>query len=402
MKILHVIGGDLRYGASKGAFILHNALLKLGQSSVILNDTPGILKNGDEKIKYINDDLYNKFLSNFYVLTEKILKTFFLPSPRETFTLGLLGHDITRSREYKNADIVHFHWLNQGFVKISCLSKIDKPVVWTLRDMWAFTGGSHYDMDFEKYETTRISKFMQNYKKKHYGRDFNFITISDWLKIKAKDSFVLKKSRVERIYNNIDLENFNPLSKDQGKKDLGINTQKQIILYGANNPQSKRKGWDIFVETLKRLDKSKYYILIFGSFWSHKILNKTGMEYKSLGFIHDKKVLNSAYSCADLFVASSIQDGWPKTFAEALYCKTPVVCFANTSISEIIEHKVNGYIVKELNSNQLKIGIEWLSNALKKNSLSFQKTKIKITDFGSLNIAKKYIELYKNVLYKKK
>ena len=52
-------------------------LLKLGQSSVILNDTPGILKNGDEKIKYINDDLYNKFLSNFYVLTEKILKTFF-------------------------------------------------------------------------------------------------------------------------------------------------------------------------------------------------------------------------------------------------------------------------------------------------------------------------------------
>ena len=125
------------------------------------------------------------------------------------------------------------------------------------------------------------------------------------------------------------------------------------------------------------------------------------MEYKSLGFIHDKKVLNSAYSCADLFVASSIQDGWPKTFAEALYCKTPVVCFANTSISEIIEHKVNGYIVKELNSNQLKIGIEWLSNALKK-FLKFSKTKIKITDFGSLNIAKKYIELYKNVLYKKK
>ena len=94
MKILHVIGGDLRYGASKGAFILHNALLKLGQSSVILNDTPGILKNGDEKIKYINDDLYNKFLSNLCVNRENF-KNFFLPSPRETFTLGLLGHDIT-------------------------------------------------------------------------------------------------------------------------------------------------------------------------------------------------------------------------------------------------------------------------------------------------------------------
>ena len=91
MKILHVIGGDLRYGASKGAFILHNALLKLGQSSVILNDTPGILKNGDEKIKYINDDLYNKFLSNFYVLTEKILKTFFSSFAKRDFYVRSFG-----------------------------------------------------------------------------------------------------------------------------------------------------------------------------------------------------------------------------------------------------------------------------------------------------------------------
>ena len=91
-----------------------------------------------------------------------------------------------------------------------------------------------------------------------------------------------------------------------------------------------------------------------------------------------------------------------KDFCGGFILQNTCCLFANTSISEIIEHKVNGYIVKELNSNQLKIGIEWLSNALKKNSLSFQKTKIKITDFGSLNIAKKYIELYKNVLYKKK
>ena len=44
------------------------------------------------------------------------------------------------------------------------------------------------------------------------------------------------------------------------------------------------------------------------------------------------------YACADMFVASSIQDAWPKTFAEAIYCGTPVICFDKTSLSEVVEH----------------------------------------------------------------
>ena len=169
-------------------------------------------------------------------------------------------------------------------------------------------------------------------------------------------------------------------------------------MYGANNPQSKRKGWDIFVESLKKLDKSKYYLLIFGNFWSHKTLDKIGFEYKSLGFIDDIKILNSVYSCADLFVASSIQDGWPKTFAEAMYCKTPVVCFSNTSIAEIVNHKINGYVVQNFDSNQLKDGIEWLSREIDNNNLNVESVKNRIEEFGSDKIAKKYIKLYEKIL----
>ena len=71
------------------------------------------------------------------------------------------------------------------------------------------------------------------------------------------------------------------------RSTLKISTSKQIILYGAQNPQSKRKGWDIFVETLKKLDKSKYFLLIFGNFWSQEVLDNIGIEYKILGFIDD-------------------------------------------------------------------------------------------------------------------
>ena len=398
IKVLHIVGGKFTNGAVKGAKILHEALLENNIESKFVNDTPLNTKRIDKNIFFVNYTYLNILFNKICVLTEKVLKTLFLHSPRETFTLSFFGRDITKLEEYKTADIIHIHWLNQGFIKLSSISKIKKPVVWTLRDMWAFTGGSHYTMDFEKYEKSKLSTIIKNFKKKSYKKSFYFIAISDWLKNKALQSDVLREFNVDRIYNNIDLKKFNNINKKQGKDFLNINTDKKIILYGANNPQSKRKGWDIFVESLKKLDKSKYYLLIFGNFWSHKTLDKIGFEYKSLGFIDDTKILNSVYSCADLFVASSIQDGWPKTFAEAMYCKTPVVCFSDTSIAEIVNHKINGYVVQNFDSNQLKDGIEWLSRAIDNNNLNVESVKNRIEEFGSDKIAKKYIKLYEKIL----
>ena len=398
IKVLHIVGGKFNNGAVKGAKILHEALLENNIESKFVNDTPINTKRIDKNIFFVNYTYLNILFNKICVLTEKVLKTLFLHSPRETFTLSFFGRDITKLEEYKTADIIHIHWLNQGFIKLSSISKIKKPVVWTLRDMWAFTGGSHYTMDFEKYEKSKLSTIIKNFKKKIYKKSFYFIAISDWLKNKALQNDVLREFNVDRIYNNIDLKKFNNINKKQGKDFLNINTDKKIILYGANNPQSKRKGWDIFVESLKKLDKSKYYLLIFGNFWSHKTLDKIGFEYKSLGFIDDIKILNSVYSCADLFVASSIQDGWPKTFAEAMYCKTPVVCFSNTSIAEIVNHKINGYVVQNFDSNQLKDGIEWLSREIDNNNLNVESVKNRIEEFGSDKIAKKYIKLYEKIL----
>ena len=228
------------------------------------------------------------------------------------------------------------------------------------------------------------------------------MAVSNWLKNKAETSYVLKEHNIIKIDNNIDLTSFDNITKDIAMSSLKISTNKQIILYGAQNPQSKRKGWDIFVETLKKLDKSKYFILIFGNFWSQDVLNNIGIEYKSLGYIHNKKILNQTYSAADLFVASSIEDAWPKTFAEAMYCGTPVVCFDNTSIAEIVDHKINGYVVKNFEANQLKDGINWLSEEVKKDNSKRDNARAKILNYGAKIIAKKYIDLYKNVLVNKK
>tara|TARA_B110000483_G_C18203728_1_gene546557 strand:+ start:2648 stop:3886 length:1239 start_codon:yes stop_codon:yes gene_type:complete len=401
-KVLHVVGGSLSNGAAKGANILHQALLELGIDSKLLNDTPiktntKNIETLDKNIIFINNNFIKRLINKIFVYSEKALKSMYLHSPRETFTLSFFGFDITKLKAYKDADIIHIHWLNQGFINLSSLSKISKPVVWTMRDMWAFTGGSHYSMDFEKYEKSFISRIIQNFKKKSYTSKFQFIAVSNWLKDKAKKSDILKDYNIKQIDNNIDLKDFELITKNDARSKLNIFTKKQIILYGAQNPQSKRKGWNIFVQTLNKLDKSKYFLLIFGNFWSNQVLEKIGIEYKVLGYVSDKKILNATYSSSDLFVASSIEDAWPKTFAEAMYCKTPVICFDKTSLSEIVDHKINGYVVKNFDSNELKEGIDWLSEEIKNNSYIGDNARTKVLNYDAKIIAKKYIDLYKKL-----
>ena len=52
-----------------------------------------------------------------------------------------------------NPDIVHLHWINGGMIKIEDLVKIYKPIVWSLHDNFAFTGGCHIKWECEKYKT---------------------------------------------------------------------------------------------------------------------------------------------------------------------------------------------------------------------------------------------------------
>ena len=162
---------------------------------------------------------------------------------------------MTKYKNYKKFDIIHIHWLSEGFISIKNLSKIKKPVVWTMRDMWAFTSGSHYTMDFNKFEKSYLSKLIKFYKKKHYNLNFKFVAPSNWLLNKAKNSLILNKFNIDKINNNIDINDFKFIGKDKAKKKLKIKSNKKIILYGAQNPQSNRKGWKLFLQTMKKLDK---------------------------------------------------------------------------------------------------------------------------------------------------
>ena len=78
-------------------------------------------------------------------------------SRRNLFAVSIAntGIDITKTREFREADVIHLHWINQGMLSLRNIRQIldsGKPVVWTMHDMWPATAICHYAHACKKYE----------------------------------------------------------------------------------------------------------------------------------------------------------------------------------------------------------------------------------------------------------
>ena len=408
MKILHVVGGELSSGASIGALNLHEKLLKNNIKSFILTNS----KNNTRKKTHIFFLYKNYYIRNFiYTLINYLPKLFYNLKKNISFTFNLAGHDITKLKIYKEADIIHLHWIGKSIIDIDVLPKIRKPIVWTFRDMWPMTGGCHYTLSCNNYKKTcgncpqlnsnekhDLSYFSQKKKIKIIKKikNIHYVTVSNWLKKKALESKIFKQEKVNYINNTINCDFFKKISIHK-YKNLNINKEKKILLYGAQNVMAQYKGFEIFIDSLKYLNKEKFHLLIFGKIWDFNLLIKSNVKYDYLGYIENKKLLRDIYSLADIFIAPSIQDAFPKTFAEAMLCETPVVCFENNSISDVVRHKKEGYIAKKLSPQDLAKGISWVAKN-QTDKMNKECRKHILQNYNSADTASSYINLYKRIL----
>ena len=415
MKILHLSGTYDDDGASLSIINLNKSLKESKFKSDIF-----LLKSktkSSENVNYLNSNLISKI--KFYILSK--IEYFFLKIIKKkknfAFFNNIIESDIFNVIHEIKPDIVHFHWIPR-LTNIKKISNIEAKVIVTLRDYWMITGGCNYPVNCEQFKKTcTVCPHLKNLYLKKDISYFNFIKKRNFiLENKNKLNIVVpnnemyaelvklnifNKEQIHLIPNGINSDEFFPTDKNLSKEKLELPLNKKIILFGAQDLDQEWKGIKYVVDLSKIIDKSKYLLIIFGSFWSHNEIKEIGLEYKSLGFIKESFHLSQIYSAADIFVASSIQDAWPKTFAEAMYCGTPVVCFNKTSISEIVDHKINGYVVDDFDALSLKDGIDWLSDQVSKKGLGPEKIQGKIFNYSPEKIALKYVELYKKILSSK-
>ena len=73
------------------------------------------------------------------------------------------------------------------------------------------------------------------------------------------------------------------------------------------------------------------------------------------------------------------------------------ICFKETSAAEIVEHKLDGYVVNEIDESKLLEGINWLASS-HDHSTNRDRIRNKAKMFEAQKVANNYIEIYKSCL----
>ncbi|MEY2760996.1 MAG: hypothetical protein RLZZ96_896 [Bacteroidota bacterium] len=288
-------------------------------------------------------------------------------SIRFLFNPGVFGSDISKHPLILQADIVHLHWVNFGFLSvndITSLTRLNKPVFWTLHDMWAFTGGCHHSGTCENFQQScGDCKFLKNpnpndlshrlWEAKKNGfaeKNLHIITCSDWLGNRAKQSSILGGHSVKTIPNAIDTAFFSP-----NAASLGLNPNKKYVLFVAMRVNAPAKGFHLLKEALAYLDPKAIELLIVGG----EMTEELPLKSHSFGQVSDPAKMRDIYAAADVFVTPSLEENLPNTIMEAMACGTSCVGFKVGGIPEMIEHLQTGYVAQTFDPTDLAKGINW-------------------------------------------
>lgn len=352
-KVVQINGLDKMGGSARVSYTLHKEYLKRGyESSVLVGQ-----KFSDESyIKEIKGRYKNRFIDRYSrILGIKDL-------------LPINNSDLFVNDFYKEADLLHLHNLHGGYFNLRNLVKIsfEKPTVWTLHDMWAFTANSPHTFDCNRwvqgegcncgrhngFSTKIFEKAILEFKKKIYSESiFTIVVPSLWMKSNV-DKSILKDKRVEIIYNGIDEKNFSPIDQAEARRILNLPKDKEIICFAAHGGlKNKWKGGEYLKEAWKIIQKRKNTILLEIGVDKEDI-SKNANHIK-VPYISDPKKMAMYYSASDIFLFSSLGESSSLVCMEALACGLPVVSFDVGPLKEIVKDGENGLLVKYKDSIDL-------------------------------------------------
>ena len=438
MRILIVSTSERTGGAAVAACRLMEALNNNGvKAKMLVRDLAEAHQQDGRPVKECISvaSLPRSFRLSWHFLWERLIIFLHLGFARQhLFDIDIAnsGSDITQLPEFREADVIHLHWVNQGMLSLADIRKIlrsGKPVVWTMHDLWPATAVCHYARGCKKYQDecadcplfpkTLLGDLARRVwrRKMHLQHEglIHYVCCSRWLEGETRKSALLQGQPVCNIPNPINSQVYRPAEiygsyaserhddRLEARRRLGLPEEGRVLLFVSQKVTDERKGISYLVEAVNNLVEqhpelcADVHIAILGGH-AEEIVSELPLPTHLLGYVSDEKTIVSAYHASDVFVTPSLEDNLPNTIMEAMACGVPCVGFRVGGIPEMIDHQKNGYVAELRSAADLARGIYWVLGEADRSALSVAAVRKVAQSYSQTRVAMKYIEVYQEAL----
>ncbi|KOP27357.1 glycosyl transferase [Hapalosiphon sp. MRB220] len=409
MKILQINLSDytITGGVGISMYQLHSAMIKSGFDSKILCLFKQL--GGSEIIK-LERSLSTKIIESILMKVEFELGL-------NEFSRVFTTLDLKKNSAYREADVITLHCVHDKFISYLSFPDItkEKPIVYYMHDMWAFTGHCHYSYECDRWKTgcgqcphpevagyikrdnTRLEWKLKDWAYRH--SNFHIAAPSKWMYNLAQES-MLNRFPIHHIPHGIDTEVYYPINSEHCRSVLGIPNNKKVLMFNALSIKDYRKGGDLLLNALEKLPESlKSEILLLTIGGGDELSQSVGIQAINMGFISSKNFKAILYSAADLFICPTRADNSPLVLYESMACGTPMVSFNIGGVPDLVRPGITGLLAEPENVEELtNCIVQLLEDDNLRSSMSQQCRKIAMEEYSLDLYVQRFINLYKQVL----
>ena len=413
MKVLLVNTSYGAGGAAVAARRLMEALMQNGaEASMLVRDGEAA-----DKVRV----LPCRWLTQWHFLWERLVLLVRLGFRRKhlfDIDAGISGTDITRLREFREADVIHLHWVNQGMLSFSDLRKIirsGKPVVWTMHDAWPSTAICHLTLGCRQFtsqcrqckylghDSSWLAKVWRRKRQILEKGDISFVACSRWLEGEAKASAMLRGQHIVSIPNCIDTRLFSPGDRLEARREENLPQDRRLVLFVCQRVTNAYKGMDYLIEACRQLAdahptmKDEVSVVLLGSH-ADEVASQLPFPAIAVGYVNDEQRMARLYRSADVFVLPSLSENLPNTIMEAMACGVPCLGFRVGGIPEEIDHLRTGYVARYRDAEDLAHGLRWLLYEADGKALAKECVRKVEQCYSQAAVAVKYTEVYQHAM----
>jgi glycosyltransferase involved in cell wall biosynthesis len=325
--------------------VLHISFSRAGGAGRVAEELVRLQKAAglQSELKYAIDSTISQEPFREPLITASAIFDRLATTDRESALFSMFRDSIVsvNQDDFAGLDVLHLHW-TPGMLNAESIEKTfsffpNLKIVWTLHDMFPFTGGCHHAKDCAGFESSCSNcpqihpifrqkvRLALNRKKSLVQRHpaVTFVSPSKWLANTAMNSSVIRGKKVEVIPNPIREEFIRSrLTQKEAREIAGFDLSALISFVIAEDLSDPNKDVQSFVNALPATlpDGTKLQIVLVGS--KGGSISSTGADLVRLGKLTSAE-LATVLPAADLLAVPSKVENSPSTIWEAAAVGVP-------------------------------------------------------------------------------